>query len=88
MMGRRGMRTSTRQLFASTIVGAEYLDAKGSFLVDIDELIDTFYAQRKPLIITTNCTQRQFAERYGERITDRMTECAQWASVVGKSLRQ
>lgn len=68
-------------------LGAEYLDAAGSFLVDLDELIDTFYADIRPLVITTNCTDEQFKARYGARIEDRLRACARWFSIGGGSLR-
>jgi DNA replication protein DnaC len=68
-------------------LGAEYIDTKGSFLTDIDELFDTFYADERPLIITTNCNHKTFQERYQERIWDRVIECAEWLSVDGPSLR-
>ncbi len=69
-------------------LGAEYLDAKGSFLVDLDELIDTFYGDVRPLAITTNCMAARFEERYGERVQDRLRECAAWFSVSGESMRR
>lgn len=68
-------------------LGAEYSDAKGSFVSDLDLLIDTFYSDMRPLIITTNCTSAVFLARYGERIADRINECAEWASVDGESMR-
>lgn len=68
-------------------LGAEYLDAKGSFVADMDELIDTFYGDRRPLIITTNLDARGVQERYGSRVFDRLNECASWQPVVGESLR-
>lgn len=68
-------------------LGAEYLDAKGSFVVDLDELIDTYHADMKPLIITTNCNWQQFEARYGCRITDRLKECGEWFNVTGGSMR-
>jgi DNA replication protein DnaC len=68
-------------------LGAEYLDAKGSFIVDLDELIDVFYGDRKPLLITTNCTKDAFRERYGARIVDRIRECGSWFSTSDESMR-
>jgi DNA replication protein DnaC len=69
-------------------LGTEFADAKGSFLVDIDELIDVFYGDRKPLVITTNSTREEFAERYGERIVDRLRECGVfWVGAI-ESLRR
>lgn len=67
--------------------GAEYNDAKGSLTVDLDELIDTFYGDRRPLLITTNGSVVEFKKRYGERITDRLRECGRWVSIDGGSLR-
>jgi DNA replication protein DnaC len=68
-------------------LGAEYLDAKGSFLVDLDELVDVFYGDRKPLLITTNCSAIDFGRRYGERVVDRIRECAAFWSTDDKSMR-
>lgn len=69
-------------------LGTEYIDAKGSFLTDLDELIDTYYGDRAPLVITTNCRFAEFKERYGARILDRLTECGKWISVLSTSLRR
>lgn len=68
-------------------LGAEYLDAKGSFLVDLDELIDVYYGNERPLIITTNATEEEIKTRYKERIADRLRECGRFISVSDKSLR-
>lgn len=68
-------------------LGTEYADAKGSFLVDLDELLDVFYGNRKPLLITTNCTAAVFRDRYGARIVDRIRECGSFCSLKGASLR-
>jgi DNA replication protein DnaC len=69
-------------------LGAEYADTKGNFLVDLDELVDTFYADRRPLIITTNLTAPLFKARYGARIEDRIRECARWFVIGGESGRK
>ncbi len=69
-------------------LGAEYADAKGNFLVDLDELVDTFYGDKRPLLITTNCTSDEFKARYGGRVIDRIRECGSWFSVNGESLRR
>ena len=69
-------------------LGAEYLDSKGSFLVDLDELVDTFYADKRPLIITTNLDSAAFKKRYGGRVEDRIRECAVWLVVAGESMRR
>lgn len=68
-------------------LGAEFVDTKGSFATDLDELIDVFYSDLRPLVITTNCTGEQFRSRYGERIADRLRECGRWINLTGESLR-
>lgn len=68
-------------------LGAEYLDDKGSFLVDLDELIDVYYGDRKPLLITTNCTPAQFTARYSARVIDRINECGVFWSTDEGSMR-
>lgn len=70
-------------------LGSEYADKKESFLVDLDELIDTYYADLRPLLITTNLKPAAFRERYGLRVWDRLHQCANWINVEGgKSLRR
>jgi len=97
-------RPERDQLFAGPLVlddlGAEYADPKGSFLVDLDELVDVFYGAMRPLVITTNVLASEpasepggkprypFRERYGERIADRLHECGRWVSMTGESLRR
>jgi DNA replication protein DnaC len=68
-------------------LGSEFLDAKGSFLVDLDELVDTYYRAMRPLVITANCTVEVFRTRYGTRIVDRLLESGEFYSVGGPSLR-
>lgn len=78
-------------LTASALVlddlGAEYLDEKGSFLVDLDELIDVFHGDRKPVLITTNNTRDDFKKRYGARIADRIRESGAFFGITDGSLR-
>lgn len=68
-------------------LGTEYADAKSNYLVDLDELIDVFYGNRKPLLITTNCEPEPFKERYGARIVDRIRECGAFAWIKSASMR-
>lgn len=68
-------------------LGSEYLDAKGSFLVDLDELVDVFYGDARPLLVTTNCKLDDFRTRYGERVMDRIRECGTFWSTHDKSMR-
>ncbi len=68
-------------------LGAEYLDAKGSFLVDLEALVDEYYGSQRPLVITTNLTAAGFKARYGARVVDRFREVGTWFSMDGASLR-
>lgn len=68
-------------------LGTEYLDVKGSFLVDLDELLDVFYGNAKPLLITTNADVIAFKTRYGERVSDRVRECGSWFAMRDASMR-
>lgn len=108
-MGRYGDGGNERErvLESSALIlddlGAEYLDAKGSALVDFDELIDAFYSRQHKLIITTNirfttpehrakhkapATEPTFLERYGARVTDRLRHCGKWILDTGPSKRR
>ncbi len=69
-------------------LGAEYADEKGSFLANLDELIDMFYGSMRPLIITTNLAKTALRARYGNRIGDRLHESARWIPVLGESRRK
>lgn len=69
-------------------LGTEYLDSKGSLLVDLDELMDVFYGGYKPLLITTNSSLDEFRQRVGDRFADRMRECASFWSTPAVSLRR
>lgn len=43
--------------------------------------------QRRPMILTTNLTVRQFRDRYDDRVIDRLNSCGQAVVVPGRSLR-
>jgi DNA replication protein DnaC len=62
-------------------LGAEYADAKGNFLADLDELIDVYAGRFARLIITTNLDLNQFRGRYKARIVSRMRANARWKSL-------
>lgn len=81
-----------RILKASSLIiddlGAEFPDSKGSFRVDVDELVDAFYSTERRLIITTNLSFAEFEERYGQRVVDRLAEAGTWIPVTGASRRR
>lgn len=83
--------TKARWISAPALVldelGAEFLDGIGSLKVDIDELVDTFYGDGRPLVITTNMPSAVFAERLGERVVDRIRECGVFFEDDGPSRR-
>lgn len=68
-------------------LGAEYMDSKGSFLVDLDELLDVFYGDYRPLLITTNAAFDVFRMRIGERVADRLRECGSFWATTAPSRR-
>ncbi len=68
-------------------LGTEFQDAKGSFMVLFDELVDVRYDHCRPTVITTNLDAEQFKTRYGERIADRIREAGKFVSLAGASMR-
>lgn len=76
-------------------MGAEYQDAKGNLLADLDTLIDTYAVGGGRLIITTNLPWDSddpeavtFQSRYEERISSRIVGSAAWVNVAGQDLRR
>lgn len=69
-------------------LGQEFNDAKGSFLTDLQELVDLCYGDYKTLIITTNLDAKEFAARVGNRIVDRIRECGAFLVADGDSMRR
>lgn len=60
-------------------LGSEFSDKMKSFMVDLEELVDTFYASKRPLIITTNIAAEDMPKRYkSERLITRLRESARW----------
>lgn len=68
-------------------LGSEYADSKGNSMVVLDEIVDLFNSERRPLIVTTNTTAAAFKERYGERIASRVRQGNGWRVVGGRDLR-
>lgn len=74
------------QLLASPALILDDLGVENS-PADIDELVDRFYAEQARLVITSNLTPASFAERYGERVNDRLREAGTVITVTGPSMR-
>ncbi len=68
-------------------LGMEYLDNKGNFLANLDELIAHYHANLRGLVITTNLTAAAFKERYSERIVSRIREAGRFVNIAGSDRR-
>lgn len=68
-------------------MGVEFMDANGSYLALLDELINERYTNSRPTVMTTNLAVGAFATRYGGRIADRIRQSGRFESVGNKSLR-
>ncbi len=69
-------------------LGEEPLDRAGIVLANLGELVDVFYQARKPLLVTSNLRDVDFAERYGERIASRWRQRGRWAEFGGAPSRR
>lgn len=79
-------RENRESLFAGGLVlddlGSEFQDQKGSMLVDLEELVDEFYASKRPLVITTNIAAQAMPKRYkSDRLISRLRESARWVEL-------
>ncbi len=61
-------------------IGTEYLDERGSALVDLTDLVNEFYSRKRSLVMTTNLEAEAFKARYGDRVADRIREIGGWRS--------
>lgn len=77
------VRIENAQLLVLDDLGAEHIDAKSAFRSMLDEIVDTYYSdRRRRMVITTNLRARResprdpagLAERYGERMLSRLRE--------------
>jgi DNA replication protein DnaC len=94
--GELGPWLDSRSLLVIDDLGTEPLDGKGYFVALLDEIVDRFHDDRKPLVITTNLAVRrakpdeqpQIEERYEARIVSRLLESATWAACGNHDLRR
>ncbi len=68
-------------------LGMEYMDGKGNFLANLDELIAHYHANLRGLVITTNLTAAAFKDRYSERIVSRIREAGRFVNIAGSDRR-
>lgn len=68
-------------------LGTEFIDSKNAFISLFRGIVDARYANRLPLLITTNKTAVEFKDLYGERTIDRMREVGRFIELQGESLR-
>jgi DNA replication protein DnaC len=68
-------------------LGVEFSDKAGSFLVDLDELLDLRWASNGETVICTNLPEQVFRDRYKRRIYDRVKGEGRWHDVKHPSWR-
>jgi len=68
-------------------LGREYFTDSGFGIAEWDRLFDNRYSKKLPTIITTNLKPSELKEVYGDRIYDRLKQCAVWCQFKGDSLR-
>jgi DNA replication protein DnaC len=87
---------ASRSMLILDDLGAEVLDGNNVFRSLLDGVLDSFYADRKRVVITTNlAAQRQeeggepqLTERYGDRIVSRLMEVCLWGDCGNTDLRR
>ncbi len=68
-------------------LGREHFTDSGFGIAEWDRLFDNRYSKKLPTVITTNLTPDELKEIYGERIYDRLKQCATWCQFGNASLR-
>lgn len=68
-------------------LGVEFSDKGGSFLVDLDELLDLRWSSKSATLILTNLDAAEFKSRYGKRLYDRARGEGRWFDVKHPSMR-
>lgn len=70
-------------------MGCEFVDTRGRYWSTLNGIIDERREWRRPTCLTTNITdKRQFAERYGGGLADRLCDGGAWIVCAGNSLRR
>lgn len=79
---------SVRTLLIIDDLGREYFTEKGWGIDQWDSFFDKRYRDQLPTLITTNMNPEELADKYNERILDRLRECGNWVGLSGKSMRK
>lgn len=69
-------------------LGTERLDGAGIYTRFVGGLLNARYGSGGITAITTNCTNDEILERYGDRVYDRLKERAAWFEIEHRSLRR
>ena len=81
-------RVTLAEVLVIDDLGTEYLDKNGFLSSFLDEIVNVRYKEQLPTAITTNLDSTAFADRYGERVVDRIREFGKFVSVHGESMRK
>lgn len=68
-------------------VGTEYAGANGYSVARVTSLIEARYEADARTIVTTNLSPKAFADRYGDRVADRLRDGGRIVACAGASLR-
>lgn len=68
-------------------LGVEFMDEKGAFATMLDAVINQRYQSGKTTILTTNLDSEDFAQRYGDRILDRIRGSGKFWGITCESMR-
>lgn len=68
-------------------LGVEFADKGGSFLVDLDELLDLRWSSKSATLLLTNLDADEFKSRYRKRLYDRARGEGRWFDVKHPSMR-
>jgi hypothetical protein len=77
----------TAPLLVLDDLGAEFYDSKGFFGSLFDELVDVRYGGKLPTVVTSNLNSKAFADRYGQRVVDRICEAGRFVGCGNTSMR-
>jgi DNA replication protein DnaC len=78
---------SSAQALLLDDLGSEPIDQLGFTGASLFEVVNTRWGRGSKTILTTNMTPASFKSRYGQKITDRLTQGGKAVVVLGETLR-